>query len=75
MGVLEQLTDNEFSVEVIGVMNYRLDEISTLVSDNMDVGVYEEIEDKLSTLLVDISKEFFTQGFIRGIAATKGGAV
>ncbi len=75
MGELGQLIDNEFSVSVIGFLNLKLDGICNMMSENMDSTVYEEIEDEITTLLVDASKEFFTQGFLRGIAAAKGGAV
>lgn len=75
MGCIEEIIDNEFSAEVIGVMNFRLDDISTLVAEHMDADAYGKIDAKLATLLVDISKAFFTQGFIRGVAAVKGGAV
>ncbi|MCI8491353.1 MAG: hypothetical protein HFJ04_14150 [Lachnospiraceae bacterium] len=75
MGCLEELIDNEFSVGVISVLNYRLDEIGALVSEYMDAGAYKEAEDRISGLLVDISKEFFTQGFLRGIAVARCGAL
>ncbi len=75
MECLNEIIDNEFSVEVIGVLNYKLDSISTLVAGRMDAKAYEEIDDEISKLLVDMSKEFFTQGFLRGVAAAKGGAV
>ncbi len=75
MGCMEEIIDNEFSTEVIGVMNFRLDDISTLVAENVDADAYGKIDAKLSNLLVDISKAFFTQGFLRGVAAAKGGAV
>lgn len=75
MGCMEEIIDNEFSAEVIGVMNYRLDDISTLVEKHMNADAYGEIDAELSRLLVDISKAFFTQGFLRGVAAAKGGAV
>lgn len=75
MNRLDQIIESEFSSEVVGVLNYRMEKISTLISDHMDVGVYEGIEDTLSTLLVEISKKFFTQGFLRGVAAEKGSAV
>jgi len=75
MGCMEEIIDNEFSSEVISVMNFRLDDISTLVVEHMDADAYREIDAKLSNLLVDISKAFFTQGFLRGVAAAKGGAV
>lgn len=75
MGELGQLIDNEFSVSVIGFLNLKLDGICDIVSENMDGSAYEEIEDEIATLLMDASKEFFTQGFLRGIAVAKGGAV
>lgn len=75
MGCIEEIIDNEFSAEVIGVMNFRLDDISTLVAEHMDADAYGKIDAKLANLLVDISKAFFTQGFLRGVAAAKGGAV
>ncbi len=75
MECLNEIIDNEFSVEVIGVLNYKLDSISTLVAGRMDAKAYEEIDAEISKLLVDMSKEFFTQGFLRGVAAAKGGAV
>lgn len=75
MGELGNLIDSEFSVEVIGILNQRLDGISTLAGSNMDASAYERIADGLSGLLVDASKEFFIQGFLRGIAAARGGAV
>ncbi len=75
MGELGQLIDNEFSVSVIGFLNLKLDGICDIVSENMDGSAYEKIEDEIATLLVDTSKEFFTQGFLRGIAVAKGGAV
>ena len=75
MGDLGHLIDNEFSVSVIGFLNLKLDGICDIVSENMDGSAYEKIEDEIATLLVDTSKEFFTQGFLRGIAVAKGGAV
>lgn len=75
MGCIEEIIDNEFSAEVIGVMNFRLDDISTMVAEHMDADAYGKIDAKLANLLVDISKAFFTQGFLRGVAAAKGGAV
>lgn len=75
MGELGQLIDNEFSVSVIGFLNLKLDRICDIVSENMDGSAYEEIEGEIATLSVDASKEFFTQGFLRGIAVAKGGAV
>lgn len=75
MGCIEEIIDNEFSAEVIGVMNFRLDDISTMVAEHMDADAYGEIDAKLANFLVDISKAFFTQGFLRGVAAAKGGAV
>lgn len=75
MEELWQVIDSEFSVYVIGILNLKLDEISSLVSKNMGVRVYGEMEDELATRLVDASKEFFIQGFLRGIAAVKSGAL
>ena len=75
MKELWQVIDNEFSVYVIGILNLKLDKISSLVSENMEVRVYEGIADALTDLLVDASKEFFIQGFLRGIAVVKSGAV
>lgn len=75
MGCLKEIIDNEFSAAVIGVLNFKLDSVSTLVAGHMDAETYEEIDGEISNLLVEISKEFFTQGFLRGVAAVKGGAV
>lgn len=75
MGELENLIDNEFSVEVVGILNLKLDGICEMAAGNVDAGEYEGMVDELSGLLVDASKEFFIQGFLRGIAAVKGGAV
>ena len=72
MKELWQVIDNEFSVYVIGILNLKLDKISSLVSENMETRVYEEVEDELTTRLVDVSKDFFVQGFLRGIAAERG---
>lgn len=72
---MEEIIDNEFSAKVIGVMNVRLDDISTLVAEHMDADAYGEIDAELVKRLVDISKAFFTQGFLRGVAAVQGGAV
>lgn len=75
MEELWKMIDNEFSVYVINILNLKLEEISSLVSENMDGRDYEGIEDALTDLLVDTSKEFFIQGFLRGIAAVKSGAM
>lgn len=75
MGCLKEIIDNEFSAVVIGVMNFKLDSISTLAAEHMDAKTYEEIDGEMSNRLVEMSKEFFTQGFLRGVAAVKGGAV
>lgn len=75
MECMKEIIDNEFSAAVIGVLNFRLDGISTLVEEHMDAEAYGKIDAELSTLLVDISKAFFTQGFLRGVAAAEGGAV
>ena len=71
MKELWQVIDNEFSVYVIGILNLKLDKISSLVSENMETRVYEEVEDELTTRLVDVSKDFFVQGFLRGVAVVK----
>lgn len=73
MKELWQVIDNEFSVYVIGILNLKLDKISSLVSENMETRVYEEVEDELTTHLVDVSKDFFVQGFLRGVAVVKSG--
>lgn len=75
MKELWQVIDNEFSAYAIDILNLKLEEISSLVSENMEVRVYEGIADALTDLLVDASKEFFIQGFLRGIAVVKSGAV
>ena len=75
MKELWQVIDNEFSVYVIGILNLKLDKISSLVSENMEVRTYEKMEDELTDRLVDISKKFFVQGFLRGVAVMKSGAV
>ncbi len=75
MKELWQVIDNEFSAYAINILNLKLEEISRLASENMDARVYEGIEDTLTGLLVDASKEFFIQGFLRGIAVVKSGAV
>lgn len=71
MEELWKVIDNEFSVYVINILNLKLDKISSLVSENMDVRAYEGIADALTDLLVDASKEFFIQGFLRGIAVAR----
>ncbi|MCI8873336.1 MAG: hypothetical protein HFH51_10865 [Lachnospiraceae bacterium] len=75
MKELWQVIDNEFSVYAINILNLKLDEISSLVSENMEVRTYEKMEDELTDRLVDISKKFFVQGFLRGVAVMKSGAV
>ena len=75
MGCLKEIIDNAFSAAVIGVLNFKLDSVSTLVAGHMDAKTYEEIDREISNLLVEISKEFFTQGFLRGMAAVKGRAL
>lgn len=75
MDDLLQLIDDEFSVYVIGTLNRKLDAISSLIAANGNGGTNQEIEDEILTLLGEASKEFFTQGFLRGIAAVKGNAV
>ena len=61
MKELWQVIDNEFSVYAINILNLKLDEISSLVSENMEVRTYEKMEDELTDRLVDISKKFFVQ--------------
>ena len=75
MKELWQVIDNEFSVYAINILNLKLDEISSLVSENMEVRTYEKMEDELTDRLVDISKKFFVQGFLRGVTVMKSGAV
>lgn len=75
MGCLEEIIDNEFSAEVIGKLNLKYESICRLVSDHMDAGEYEGIEAEFISQLVDSSKDYFIQGFLRGIAAVKGSAV
>lgn len=75
MDELDGIITEEFSGAVIGVLNHKLDVITDLVSGHMDEEEYARILDELSITLVDISKEYFTQGFLRGIAAAKGGAI
>jgi hypothetical protein len=75
MKELWQVIDNEFSVYAINILNLKLDEISSLLSENMKVKTYEKMEDELTDRLVDISKKFFVQGFLRGVAVMKSGAV
>lgn len=75
MGCLKEIIDNKFSATVIGVLNFKLDSISTLAAEHMDAKTYKEIDGEMSNRLVEMSKEFFTQGFLRGVAAAKGGAV
>ncbi len=72
MGDLDRMIDSEFSVSVIGELNRKLDKISALVSANMDRSVYDKLEDELYAQLVSVSKDFFTQGLLRGIAVAKG---
>lgn len=75
MDKLEKIIDDEFSCAIIGILNHKLDVISDLVAAHMDIQEYNAIIDELSISLVEISKEYFTQGFLRGIAAAKGNAV
>ena len=72
MDHLEKLIDSEFSVFVIGDLNLKLDKISALISEKMDSSAYHAVEDEIYTELVNTSKDFFTQGFLRGIAVAKG---
>lgn len=73
MDSLIQIINNEFSVRVIDLLNSRLEEISGLVSANMEPGIYEGIADEVTDRLVAASKDFFLQGFLRGMAAAEGG--
>ena len=54
MKELWQVIDNEFSVYAINILNLKLDEISSLVSENMEVRTYEKMEDELTDRLVEI---------------------
>lgn len=69
MEELEEIMDNEFSTEVINRLNRKYDSISKLISDHMDSEAYEKIEEKFQNLLVDSSKDYFVQGFLRSMAA------
>lgn len=73
MDSLIQIINNEFSVKVIDLLNGRLEEVSRLVSANVEPGIYEKIADGVADQLVAVSKDFFIQGFLRGMAAAKGG--
>lgn len=76
MRSFKQIINNEFSAGVIDVfLNGRLEEISALVSVHMEPEAYEEIRDEVTDRLVGASKDFFLQGFLRGMAAAKGGVI
>lgn len=75
MRSFKQIINNEFSAGVIDVLNGRLEEISALVSVHMELEAYEEIRDEVTDRLVGASKAFFIQGFLRGMAAAKGGVI
>ncbi|MCI9530445.1 MAG: hypothetical protein HFH38_01605 [Lachnospiraceae bacterium] len=75
MGSLAQAINNEFSARVIDLLNARLENISTLVSAYMEPEAYEEIGDEVTDRLVEASKDFFIQGFLRGMAAAKSGMI
>lgn len=75
MRSLAQIINNEFSAGVIDILNGRLEEISALVSGHMEPEAYEEIGDEVTDRLVGVSKDFFIQGFLRGMAAAKGGVI
>ena len=47
MGCLKEIIDNQFSAVVIGVMNFKLDSISTLAAEHMDAKTYEEIDGEM----------------------------
>ena len=42
MGCLKEIIDNEFSAEVISVLNFQLDSISTLAAEHMDAKTYQK---------------------------------
>lgn len=75
MRSLKRIINNEFSAGVIDILNGRLEKISTLVSEHMEPETYEEIGDEVTDRLVEASKDFFIQGFLRGMAAAKGGVI
>ena len=75
MGSLVQIINNEFSVKVIDILNGKLEGISALVSAHMGPEGYGEVEDEVTDRLVEASKDFFIQGFLRGMAAAKGGVI
>lgn len=51
MGCIEEIIDNEFSTEVIGVMNFRLDDISELVAENVDADLTGRLIQNLQIFL------------------------
>ena len=75
MGSLAQAINNEFSARVIDLLNARLENISTQASPHMELEAYEEIGDEVTDRLVEASKDFFIQGFLRGMAAAKSGMI
>lgn len=76
MGSLAQVINNEFSAKVIDILNNsKLEGISALVSAHMEPEDYGKIEDEVTDRLVEASKDFFIQGFLRGMAAAKGGVI
>ncbi|NBI87830.1 hypothetical protein D3Z47_17195 [Lachnospiraceae bacterium] len=75
MGSLAQVINNEFSARVIDLLNARLENISTLVSAHIEPEAYEEIGDEVTDRLVEAAKDFFIQGFLRGMAAAKSGMI
>ncbi len=75
MRSLKRIINNEFSAGVIDILNGRLEDISVLVSEHMEPEIYEEIRDEVTDRLVEASKDFFIQGFLRGMAAAKGGVI
>lgn len=75
MGSLAQAINNEFSARVIDLLNAKLENISALVSVHMEPEAYEEIGDEVTDRLVEASKDFFIQGFLRGMAAAKSGMI
>ncbi|MEY8392909.1 hypothetical protein AALA98_16455 [Lachnospiraceae bacterium 45-W7] len=75
MECLKEIIDNEFSVEIISRLNLKYDGMYKAVSDHMDAEVFEGVEEELISQFVDASKDFFVQGFFRGMAAAKSGTL
>lgn len=75
MDSLAQIINNEFSVRVIDLLNDRLEDIGALALAHMGPEEYAKIGDEVTDQLVGASKDFFIQGFLRGMAAVKGGVL